>query len=319
MRTSKLTLAMAAAFFAASSLFGQVTTSYLNVAAGDGVDTTLAVEKIDYVTVGSTMPYSVLPDQTINSLRTNTIVESQFSWVVSGGTNGALRDTSITTALIAPVAAPWYANPNGATSNAAFVGSYNWNALGSWTITVTERTVDGASAGTMTGCTDATPETLPVTVIARPTAFWTESAANTGFTKGDCWDGAADITIGLTVGGSGVYQLSYDMDFSGIDDITTVDGSETKTDTVVVSDAFVYATPTVAGVTTGEIVYVPAAGAFGKYVFEMTNITDHISRKSGVNAIGTDLCGVGEEYTMYLMPTPVTQPVRHIKNVGVAY
>jgi len=315
MRTSKLTFAMAAMLFAASSLFGQVTGVYTNAAGTAGADTTAADETKDYVTVGSTMPYSVNPDGALDALRTAAITKSEFEWLIDGAA-AALEDT-LGAAL--PETGGWYENPNGNASNIDFTGAYEWSTVGDYLISVRERSVGLIAGGAV--CTDMSAVNLPVGVLDRPSVEWDEATGpNAGFTKGICWDGTTHPiqAIDVLLDGTGVWKGSYTVQFASVDDINTPDFTHTVTDSVIVNTAFAFATPH-STANAGTISYNPGLNMYGKYVFEMTNITDHISRKSGVNAIGTDLCGVGEEYTMYLMPTPVTQPVRHIKNVGVAY
>jgi hypothetical protein len=239
----------------------------------------VAAEATDYVTIGSTTKYYVMPYQATNPLFNAAIdlfanVVSTFTWTVTPAlsTAGAVATT-------------------GAYSGAPHYKQIVWTGLGSGNIQVREKS--------NLGC-DGNIISTPVEVILAPTVQFSSTS------NGDC-SSAADgsvhysITGGLpiswtsSVTGTKLLKVNYTINCTNVG----FGGIQTHNNVTV--------TETGAGTGTFDISFLER---FGIYTITLTAINDRISKKSGIN--GT-LSG-SSVYTFVLSPTPASGNVYHRAN-----
>ncbi len=232
----------------------------------------------DTVTIGSVMPYQVSGDVNMHQLRNWGVLNaSNYTKLISAG--GTIHNSLGT------------GSP--AASDSAF--SVTWSSLGAQTVSVTEvpQVISGPAY-----CT-ANTETLDVVVINRPKAVW-GTAPSSG-----CGVAGTTVSIPYTATGTGKFTVTYRIKY------TTLTGTSTD---VVNSNAVANLGNNSTGSQSLNFSYSVPAGAYGQYEVFIENISDRISRKSGVATIATTDYPV-TALSFYAYPTPTTQPIRHIKNL----
>jgi hypothetical protein len=322
MRKSILFRAMAVASMFAIATFS-VNAQYTTVptdAAYDGTGTS------DYVTIGSRVPYYVQPDAGIVTLvGLGAMNASQFGWEFLDAT---------ATAAIAPALTVLNYNGTGAAAGGAadfYVGneiSVVWDAASvaagtQYTVRATEHSMP-TSGVFADGCSDATPELRTVWVIDRPTIdFQAASSSACGITPG----AGVQYFVPIDVTGLGDWDISFDVTYNGAAYLAAQTYTA-GTATAVANDAALLGaasavkslngTPT-ADVDGLEVIIngATAANGFGRYDVTVTNITDRISRKSlDMTLVAAQVADLpAAAYTIWVMPTPVTAPIRHRSNL----
>jgi len=271
----------------------------------------------DYVTIGSTMPYYVAPDASIQALiGLGAMTFSQFEWQMT--TMGSVS-LGITPLTYAGGALTTLAAPNGAvgyfTQNEI---SVPWSspqvAVGTeYEVQVQEHSVP-ASGIFAEGC-PGTTTVRDIFVIAAPTI--TIPVAQNAMACGSIPAAGLTFYVPVTVTGIGPWTVTYSVTYNGAPYLAAAPNSvgvaPGETDATVFAVA---STPTVlAGTPTAATAGLPvvingggATNGYGMYVVTVTNITDEISRKS-LDAIPGTL--VSTTYTIYVNPTPATNPIQH--------
>jgi hypothetical protein len=234
----------------------------------------------DTVTIGSVLPYRVTGDINMHSLRALGILNySQFTKNVSVG--NTLHDA---TGVGAPAA-----------TDSAF--SVAWATLGAQTIQVTEvpQVVSGPAF-----CA-ANTQTLNVAVVARPTVVWNGAPSASG-----CGVAGTAVTIPYTVAGTGQYDVTYRITYTPLSGAP----SNVVAAGTVINGLGNYQT----GSVNLNFSYSVPAATYGRYDVYVENVTDRISRKSGITTSqAADMPAAAS--TFYSYPTPQTQPVQHIQNL----
>ncbi len=337
MRTKNLFRSIVAATLAvvSTSAFAQLTTTgsatvdkgtpYAYTSPTSGANP----EVVDFVTVGSTMPYSVVPDSTIQTIVASgaPFQASSYNWRLGTTPLGSLRQADGSTALanIATDPAPY---------NAGYYLDYDvaviWgNTPGIDSIKVSEHSRNNGGLQTC----DGADTTLYVYVMPKPTAQFIEAGTLAGATNivgtandaivGGCGIAGSTLHFNVTFTGTQdfyVYYSSVYTPFGGLA-APAVTGSVT---TGLGAANFYTATPTVPNtdaVTDAFTFAIPAA-TYGKYVFTLTGVNDLVSRKSltaadmGTLVNTTGSAPAGPTLTVYSLPTPTTGRVLHVTNQG---
>jgi hypothetical protein len=204
--------------------------------------------------------------------------------------------------------------------------SVDFPATGNFVLTVAERSVSNVAG--VTGCLDATPEDLNITVVAAPTVVYNNGGT---YVMGGCGaDIAANNNIPLTVAGCNTLQVTYRIDYTNLSGTTSA----------LVATGTMMQDGDNADFTTGwgalsvsqgpsniAIPFNITNGNYGTYTVTLEGVTDRIERKS-LDAVasygeiglaggipGNDLT-VGRQLKIYALPTPSTRPIRHITNLG---
>lgn len=246
-----------------------------------------SVSSVDTVTIGSVMPYQVTGDLNFHALRRQGLFDfSNFNWSLTGGTAGTnyeLRDKT----------------GNASTTPAAkdTVIGVQWITTGSYQVNVQESPVP-ASGMPAISCTGST-ENLNVLVVARPVLTW-PTPANTG----GCNVAGTTVNIPVNVAGTGQYEITYKIDYTNLSGTTT---------TKVASGTKVTLGNYKPGAQTLNLTYAIPAGEYGTYNVTIENLSDRISRKSGVATLAADRPST--TFKIYSYPAPATQPIQHIKNL----
>lgn len=243
-----------------------------------------ATGTIDTVTVGSVMPYRVTGDINFHALRLQGIFDfSNFNWSVTGAASGyQLRNNT----------------GNTGTTPAAkdTVISVNWVETGTYHVLTTEVPVPATGMPAIS-CT-ATANDLQVLVVNRPTAAWPSTVL------GGCNVAGTNVALPVNVTGTGKFDITYKVTYTNLSGETT-DFIASKTETV----------GTYQGNQTQvnlPALSIPAA-TYGTYTVIIENLSDRISRKSGVPTLNTDIPATNLK--VYSYPAPTTQPIQHIKNL----
>lgn len=244
-----------------------------------------ATGSIDTVTVGSVMPYRVTGDINFHALRGQGLFDfSDFNWSVTGSAGGFQLRNNTGTSSTTP----------GAKDT---VVSVQWINSGTYHVLTTEAPVP-ASGMPAISCT-ATANDLEVLVVNRPTVAWTSATP-----LGGCGVAGTSIPIQVSLTGTGQYEITYSITYTNLAGVTS---------TVVAS------TPvTVGSYQPGaQTVNLPSlaipAGNYGTYSVTISNLSDRISRKSGVSTIAADRPATA--LNIYSYPAPTTQPIQHIRNL----
>jgi len=273
----------------------------------------------DYVTIGSRVPYYVQTDPVIQAMTdAGTMKQSIFRWFVTTAADVTIPGIGIL--KYDGTAATQYDAFRNVQAGTGYYDneiSIVWStgqgfAAGTqYKVKVAEKSVTLSS--TIQGCEDATPEELNVFVLARPTvAFDGTEGGGCGINPG------TDFYVPLTVTGLGNWEVTYTVSYNGgaagaPQTYTLNLAAPAVTDATVIAES---TTPrTAAGTPTsgtdGLRVSLPA-GQYGYYDVTITNITDRISRKSQ-DALAAQ--GAAGSYRIYVVPTPTTSPIQHLKNL----
>jgi hypothetical protein len=235
----------------------------------------------DTVTINSIMPYRVTGDLNMHALRALGVLNySWFTKTISAG--GTIHD----------------ATGAGAPANADSSFSVAWNALGAQTVAVTE--VPQQVSALPFPCA-ANTQTLNVVVLNRPTAVWNGAPSATG-----CNVAGTTVTVPYTLAGTGQYNLTYRITFTSLAGAA----SNVVAAGTVVNGLGSYQT----GSANLTISYAVPAAAYGKYDVYIENVTDRISRKSGIlTSLAADIPAAASTFFAY--PTPQTNPIQHLQNL----
>jgi len=305
MRTKNLFRTIVAATLAvvSTSAFGQ----YLTTTGSAAVDENAANNATEYVTIGSKMPYAVVPDPIANDASIVPAIYNPtvFRWAVTGASTPT--PTKQNGAALTAAAAP-----DAATHVTDYQVAVSWATLGAHTITVYEQSQPTAAsiALGLVGCEDATPEDISVVVLAEPTATWTE----TDLVLGGCSSGAGQTyAIQAEVTGFDQFQVTYSQSYQDlIGSAPVVTGATTAS--LGTSDFTPGGTETITA-------YTLAAGVnYGTYTITMTSVTDRISRKSladtdaGAPVVQDPGGFTASVLKVYNMPTPSTGKVLKVDN-----
>ena len=275
-----------------------------------------APDTSDYVTVGSQMPYYVAPDAGVQALITlGTMTFSQFKWSVPAGI--VLDNYAGTLPLTVGGAAGYYVQ-----NEMSVVWSSPSVAVGTmYTMSVLEHSIP-ASGVFAAGC-DGTLSTREIYVIARPTLTFpvTVPVDQASMPCGTVPGAGVTYYLPVNMTGIGPWAISYTVAFNG--GAAAPQGPVTLgVPPPTLADATVFALA--AGITNlngvnGLPVTInggTATNGYGKYVVTITNVTDQISQKSLNPALIASQAGdiPAASFTVYVNPTPATNPIQHIKN-----
>jgi hypothetical protein len=291
-------------------------------------------EYIDMVTVGSKMPYQVTPDPTVAAMVDNvTFFPSVFNWTVTGVGN-ALELPASHTGLTPDD------NANGTPVYAGFFKessvAVQWGAtVGDYTISVSEQAQNNAG---LPACAGAAVN-LDAWVMAKPIVSFDEAATplvngtlniigtpNDGILGGCGLSGASpvDVLLAVDLTGTDQYQVSYKTDYYPLIGAPVM-GSFAFTPTKFDDGTHTFlsvsgpASPNTGTVSNNnEIKVTIPANTYGKWVVTLQGVNDRVSRKSFSALPTPDLGTVGAtaSLTIYSMPTPTTQPIQHVTNLG---
>ena len=289
MKTNLLKSILTIAFFAFAGIgaFAQV-----NIASLPTYDITLPSDtssKADTVSLNAVMPYFVHPDATIkNSPLFN---NSGFKWTIAGA--GATLNTGSLTA--SPVAATGYYTDT--------MVMATFPNTGNVTISTIERSNPKFNA--TAGC-DGNQRDLTVNVIALPTV---PTIANTDTAQGGC-SAAAPYTVNFNFSASTTkfpVYVNYTIQYYDINNVaggtpqSLIYQINSASDHVIVSQAQLDAAS-------------GGSSLSGRYVVKLGNMWDRISvRSTNAATLAVDASSVYG--AIMLFPTPVTQPIKHIKTL----
>jgi hypothetical protein len=237
----------------------------------DAADVT--VTGADIATVGAQMPYRVTPDAFFSS-RPAIFNASIFSWTADN--SAAIAQTQL-------VASPgYYAENQISVTMPATPGTVN--------ISVAEMSQPIAGSG----CVDATPEQIAVTVVAKPTLAIVQAAG----TLSGCAI-TANQNIDVTFSGTAPFYVNYTI---------------TYTDWTGTASAPVAYTATVNG---GEEFIVgpeQLASGQGTYSINISDVWDSNSYRA-INRAAINTAYVDRIFDIQLFPTPTTAPIQHLQTL----
>lgn len=250
-----------------------------------------APDNVDYVTVGSVVPYKVTPYNWLGLAAS--MNASSFQWAMTTGVSGTdwtLYKADGTTALP-------FVGPNSTESDITI----KWLLEGSYTINVAEK----SNPKVGTGCV-GNVENLPINVIPHPKAMWA------AFTDPSGCGLTGPINVPVTCAGSSTITVSYSVVYTPA--ATGVAGAPSALTATVAAGGYNQ---------TGKALNLPVTlSGDGKYDVTITGVVDPISEKSfgllaASNALrngasGTDYSAT--TVTFYSYPTPVTNPIQHLQN-----
>lgn len=278
MRTNVL-LILLMSFIGAISASAQTWPAGMQAHGNNSSGIPTPLESVDSVTVGGVLDYFVMPDAALNpgyDFATDPLanLNSTFNWT---GTTGA---SSIVYKQSSGVDIPNYV-------------TITWgNTTGNFVVSVYE-----VSAA---GCQDASPTTIPVTIIEAPTLTYpaaggTESICATG-ADGSLSISPSPINVNFTSSVSGKRQMQL---------VYTITSNNHG---VIASNVTADITETGAG--TGTFTIATPLQYYDTYTVTLNTVSDRISRKSNVvsNASGVTT------YTVIITPTPNTGTIYHLPN-----
>lgn len=246
-----------------------------------------ATGSVDTVTVGSVMPYHVSGDVNFHLLRGQGLFQkSNFDWSVTGTATGfQLRNFS---GAAASTPAP---------SDTAI--SVQWITTGTYHVLTQEVPVPAAGMPAIS-CPSNTND-LPVLVVDRPTVDWVSPDP-----LGGCGVDETTIDIPVDLTGTGKYEITYGITYTNLAGVTT---DIVAAGTQKLIGAYVH------GNQNNVVLHQLAIpnDTYGTYTVTIENISDRISRKSGVATTNADRPAT--TLKVYSYPTPTTQPIQHIKNL----
>lgn len=273
----------------------------------------------DYVTIGSRLPYYVATDPAIQAMTTaGTMKASIFKWFVTDASDATISGIGVLkydgTAATEYDAFRTITGGTGYYDNEisiAWTTGAGFAAGTEYKVKVAEKSVTLSS--TIQGCEDATPEEMPVYVLARSTvAFDGTEGGGCGTAPG------TNFYVPLTVTGLGSWQVTYTVSYNGgaasapaTYTLGLASPSVTDATVIAASTTSRSAAGTPTSGTDGLEIALPAA-QYGYYDIAITDITDVISRKSLDGLAAQAAAGT---YRIYVVPTPTTQPIQHIKNL----
>jgi hypothetical protein len=232
----------------------------------------VAGEASDTVTTTSTLKYYVLPDAAVNPgfAVPFTNIVSTFTWTTSVPTGSAAG-------AIAAVPTAVHGNYR----------QVNWTGTGTINLNAVENSTSGCASGTTT--------TVPIVIIAIPTATGGAAPAT------QCTSNPATLTFAVPV------TLTSDLATAGVANRVRVNYTVTN------PDASVLLAATDVELNKGAVTFnVTLTGAtqYGNYTVTINAVSDRISRKSVVTGtVATP------NITLTVFHTPVTGPIYHIPNM----
>jgi hypothetical protein len=244
-------------------------------------------EDTDMVTVGSTMPYFIMPDQLLNvayfaqsSYSATGLTQSTFTWEISTPANGDI------TALV----------PN-TTQTSPWV-EIKWKVTGTVDVTM----VEGQG-----GSCESDPVTIPVKVIQKPEIMFDVISGERTFTE--CVPDlnarvpypfpVAPVSSGAITESSDV-KITYDIDF------VPLNGSPSSRDDLIAD---------VSGTsfTLGNAIL----SGYGTYTITIKEVSDKTSRKCTFDG-GEDAFILGtlaqEKFVYTMLPKPTSGKAYHVPN-----
>jgi hypothetical protein len=232
----------------------------------------VAGEASDTVTTTSTLKYYVLPDATVNPgfVAPFTNIVSTFAWTTTGATGSAAG---------AIAAVPTAVHPN--------YKQVNWTGTGTINLNAQESTVSGCASGSTT--------TVPVVIIAIPTA--TGGAAPAA----QCASNPATLSFTVPV------TLTSDLVTAGVANKVKVNYTVTNPDATVLLAA------TDIDLNKGAATFnvtLTGASQYGNYTVTINAVSDRISRKSVVTGTVTT-----PNITLTVNRVPTTGPIFHLPNM----
>jgi len=323
---------------------GKTTTGTANTvrATTTNIPTATRPEAVDFVTIGSKMPYSVTPDANVAAAVDGiNFLVSEYNWRVdidpAAGTNTltpaatndatrTVRAADGTTVLSAATTADYYTNTD---------VTVNWLAIGQYDITVKEQSRNTLGFPFCSGIDSS----VRVYVMPKPTATFIEAGTLAGATNiegtinndaivGGCGVANTTVSFNVTFTGTEAYAIAYQSVFTPFS--TGIPGAAVPaTATGLGLLNFYSATPAVPNTEalTGVFTFAVPAATYGKYVFTLTSVTDRISRKTLADANGNGTANDQDPgtlvnttgaaapiLTLYSLPTPTTGAVRHVDN-----
>lgn len=324
---------------------------------GDSLDAT-QTEWIDLVTVGSIMPYFVGRDPNVKAMIASdptVFLPSEFNWrVVGTGTLANLGGG----AWSAPAGTP--ADPAltaGYRLDTAV--QVSWTANGIQRLWVSELTRNAGGLPTCQG-----PDSLiSVFVLPVPTAAWNEAFCNDGtitvagtnttdYRLGGCDMVGDAIRFAVDVTGTDRFIASAHFRYTPLGGTATAWQHDNTLGAAALGGVLAMDSTIATGVRDGGTAstfdgaatnfysltgaanlsttiddafrFTIGAAAYGKWEFQLTTVTDRISRKSFRDTDATPANGYynasnrgsasAQILTLYSLPTPRTQTIRHISN-----
>ncbi|HOK99134.1 MAG TPA: hypothetical protein PLD12_08355 [Bacteroidales bacterium] len=322
MRTKNLFQVLTAGLFMltlSTAAFAQLTTSHL---ANSTDTTTTAGENPNVVTVGARVPFAIQSSSDIWQLQKQGVLASQsvWKWEMPNNTASAQLYDKDGNNLLST-----FSDTLGQEDFSSIPGFYldsvisiDFPATGNVTLQVTERTVSNISG--ITGC-EGDIEHLQIQVVNAPTVAFNDADR----IMGGCGADQSFDSIPLTVTGNGYFAsngglaITYKIDYIDLAGDTTNLVSTTIKDTAGVFTGWAQFSVN-NGSTDVFITYDLPDGQYGTYTVTLLAVTDEISRKTLDALADYDKQGLPPvaERTLkiYALPTPNTQPIKHISNLG---
>lgn len=322
MRTKNLFQVLTTGLFTlafSTSAFAQLTTSH----TASSTDTTTAGEKPNVVTVGARVPFATQSSLAIWQLQAQGVLASQsvWKWQITNNTtpaatfyasdgSSALTDATNDLGVEDLTGLGFY-------KDSAI--SIDFPAVGTIDLWVTERTVSNISG--ITGC-EGDIEHLSVQVVNAPTVVFNDADRIMGGCGADV---AANNDIPITVSGNGNFtgnglEVTYKIDYTDLSGNTS-----NVVPSTVINDNGGALTGWVQfsvnqGPTNTVIPFNIPDGNYGTYTVTLAAVTDEVSRKTLDAVTGYDTQGLPpvaqRTLKIYALPTPNTQPIKHIQNIG---
>lgn len=245
-------------------------------------------DSVEYVTVGSIMPYKVTPFNW-GSLAAY-MNPSIFKWWLNGNTTGyeLLQSDGITPLTLLPPPNHAYYPDSGI--------SIRWIKTGKYTIRVNEKSMPKEN---FTMCDQGSDiQTLDVLVADRPTVAW-----NGPTLKGGCSLDSTVQQIPVLLSGSGQITITYTLAFTPQNGTVSTNTNQTVIFAVARNDT----------TTAGFIQISTPNGNFGKYEITITGITDKVATKCGISPLPNDY--PADKYTVLILPALETSPIRFVKEI----
>lgn len=245
-------------------------------------------DSIEYVTVGSIMPYSVTPYNwgTLSSYMNPSI----FKWWLNGNATGynLLKSDGVTPLATLPPPNNVYYPDTGI--------SIQWVKAGKYTIRVSEKSMPKVA---LVACDQSSNiQTLDVVVANRPTIAW-----DGPILKGGCGTDGSVQEVPVIISGSKQVTVTFTVVFTpqtGTPDTLT---DQKAIFTIAKNDTSSHDT----------IKLDVPKGNFGKYEITVTGITDKTSAKCGIASQAGDY--PSDKYTLLVFPVMETSPIKFVKEV----
>jgi len=254
------------------------------------------------VSVNAFMPYTIAPDAVIAAATgaTGIFNASGFKWTVPGATFFKADGTSALD--LSPVGAAGYFK-----QNTVYVKMPS--SATALTLSVAERSNPKFDA--LAGCEDVTPEVLSINVVALPIMPTVTSDI------GGC-SASVNYTLGYDFSGASNFPLYIKYSVASYDASGAATTGTPQTYYYRIADAsgkmIIPASQLIASLPAGATLV-----ADGKYTVTLSSIWDQASvkalnRTSNIAGVTTEVTG-SVASNIVKLPTPVTTPIQHIKNL----